>query len=214
MKRSKITLAIDAAMFRGSISIWKDGVLSASFVGEDDASFSRDILPIIKGLLSECGAALPELEKIVYTYGPGSNTGLRVGISSVLGLRRTRGDLKIYPVSVFEAFSVLRTGNRCRTAILQSKNLVAQQIFSSWTARKDLRTELSTLFEFGKQLDVSDADLIIDRRLDAALNELTDGERHTATVVDASDNVSILAHRFYTRSEIPELLRMPLYLRT
>lgn len=68
-------------------------------VGEDQA-FRRleenrrnasDLLPVLAEMLDQLGSAPPYIEVIVVGTGPGSYTGLRVGIATALGLARATG---------------------------------------------------------------------------------------------------------------------------
>jgi tRNA threonylcarbamoyladenosine biosynthesis protein TsaB len=52
---------------------------------------ARDLLPALERLLRELGAAPREVDTVVVGTGPGSYTGLRVGVATALGLARATG---------------------------------------------------------------------------------------------------------------------------
>ncbi len=52
---------------------------------------SPSLLPMAQRLLSDVGMTVEELELVVCTVGPGSFTGIRIGISTALGVSRGRG---------------------------------------------------------------------------------------------------------------------------
>lgn len=78
-------LAIDT-----SSSVCVLGVRNESQTWVDEAelgrSHSQEILPRIEALLSNAGIAKSAIQGIVYGQGPGSFTGLRIGIGVVQGL--------------------------------------------------------------------------------------------------------------------------------
>lgn len=79
------TLAIDTSS--------RACVLGVSAAGQSwtdeavlDRSHSQEVLPRIEALLNEAGVDKSELELIIYGQGPGSFTGLRIGVGVVQGL--------------------------------------------------------------------------------------------------------------------------------
>jgi tRNA threonylcarbamoyladenosine biosynthesis protein TsaB len=83
---SAAILALDTSTERESVAV----VESGSIVGEvrlrTADSHSRRLLPAVDFLLSSLGLAPGELAGFAVTVGPGSFTGLRVGLSTVQGL--------------------------------------------------------------------------------------------------------------------------------
>jgi len=65
---------------------------------------SQTLLPMVESMLKSAGLTLPDIEKIAVTVGPGSFTGLRIGISTVKGLAFAEGKLCV-PVSTTEAIA-------------------------------------------------------------------------------------------------------------
>jgi tRNA threonylcarbamoyladenosine biosynthesis protein TsaB len=64
--------------------------------------YSAELLPKLDGMLVRRGLTPQDLEGIVVASGPGSFTGLRVGLSTAKGLSESL-EIKIAPVSVLEA---------------------------------------------------------------------------------------------------------------
>jgi tRNA threonylcarbamoyl adenosine modification protein YeaZ len=88
---NKIVIAIESAISGGSISLFADGEESDHMVGAAGVSRAEDLLPNIDVLLKRNGAAVADLAEIVVTAGPGSFTGIRIGIATGLGLARSIG---------------------------------------------------------------------------------------------------------------------------
>jgi len=86
-----LILAVDTTTLRGSAAI----VENQSVVGEvrliSRDQHSRRILPAIEFLLGSLGIGPNDVKAYAVTIGPGSFTGLRVGLSTVQGLALASG---------------------------------------------------------------------------------------------------------------------------
>jgi len=79
-------LGIDTSAKTCSTALLQDGaIISSHFLGEG-LTHSQTLLPMIKKTLEESDCSVTDLDLISITSGPGSFTGLRIGISSVKGL--------------------------------------------------------------------------------------------------------------------------------
>jgi tRNA threonylcarbamoyladenosine biosynthesis protein TsaB len=81
-----VVLGLDTATRRGSIALARPGRILIEVGLEERAWHARDLLPGIDRLLQEQGLAPTELSGIGVTLGPGSFTGLRVGMATARGL--------------------------------------------------------------------------------------------------------------------------------
>ncbi len=78
-------LAIDTSMEACSASVLIDGKQYSAYE-ECPQQHSQKILPMIDGLLSECGAKIADMDYLVFGRGPGSFTGVRIACGIVQGL--------------------------------------------------------------------------------------------------------------------------------
>lgn len=96
---------IETSLKKGSLSIFKGEHEIASWGGNDLISRSEDLLPAIQALLRENDLTPGSIDLVGVSSGPGSFTGLRVGISVgrglALGLNR-----KIVGVSILKALAL------------------------------------------------------------------------------------------------------------
>lgn len=85
-----IVLAIDTALEDCSVAIVapKGTVLRERTIGRGHAEY---LMPAIAGLLADAGLAVRDLDRIAVSTGPGSFTGLRVGIAAARGLALATG---------------------------------------------------------------------------------------------------------------------------
>ena len=79
-------LAVDTTTERGSVAIVEGGELLGELRLAAGAAHSKRLLPAIEFLLQGLGSPLASIEGYAVATGPGSFTGLRIGISTVQGL--------------------------------------------------------------------------------------------------------------------------------
>ena len=76
-----ITLFLDTSTSKLIISIYKDN--DCLYINEMDNAndLSSKVLPLIKKSLEECNLMVDDINKIIVVNGPGSFTGVRVGVT-------------------------------------------------------------------------------------------------------------------------------------
>ncbi len=79
-------LGLDTATWYGSLGIIDEGEVVVEYALHREETLSARLLPAIQTLLAEARLALHEIDGIAVSLGPGSFTGLRVGLSTVKGL--------------------------------------------------------------------------------------------------------------------------------
>lgn len=79
-------LNIDTSLESAYVSLTKDGVIIACRSNENQKDHASFLEPAIKEVANEVGIPLAELSAIAVISGPGSYTGLRVGMASAKGL--------------------------------------------------------------------------------------------------------------------------------
>ncbi len=82
-------LIIDTALEEAIIALSKDGKIVAELTNKETHSHASFIQVAIAKLLAEQQMAIGELDAIAVTLGPGSYTGLRVGLASAKGIAYT-----------------------------------------------------------------------------------------------------------------------------
>ncbi len=81
-----LLLNIDTAISTASISIAKDGHILGEEINIDQKDQGAFLQPAIQSIAKNIGIHLSELSAIAVVAGPGSYTGLRVGMASAKGL--------------------------------------------------------------------------------------------------------------------------------
>lgn len=80
-----VVLAFDCAVSGQSVAVVRDGACLA-MAREDGRDQAARLLPAIAGVLQSAGVARRAVDLIAVTTGPGSFTGVRVGLAAARGL--------------------------------------------------------------------------------------------------------------------------------
>ena len=89
MQSQPLLLSIETATRAGSIAIVKGNDVLASSSGDPDVSHSNTLLADIDALLSEVALTIRDVDRFAVASGPGSFTGLRIGVATVKALAET-----------------------------------------------------------------------------------------------------------------------------
>lgn len=99
-----LILAVDTSSAAGSAALARNGELLIERAGNGSRTHGERLPRDLMALLDDARVALPELDLFAVATGPGSFTGLRIGIATMQGLALAQGKL-IAPVSTFEALA-------------------------------------------------------------------------------------------------------------
>lgn len=81
-----LILAIDSSASPASAAILQDGRLLGEFFINTKQTHSQTLLPMVQQLMSAVGKTCDDFDLIAVSNGPGSFTGVRIGVSCVKGL--------------------------------------------------------------------------------------------------------------------------------
>lgn len=79
-------LAVDTATFSCGVALAEDDQIIFQSAHRSRETHSRRLMPMIDAALKTTGLGLDDMDGFAVTKGPGSFTGLRIGISTVKGL--------------------------------------------------------------------------------------------------------------------------------
>lgn len=97
-------LAIETSIKAGSLSLLDGKTEVGGWTGNNDHPMSESLIPQIQTLLNENKIRLSELKSIVVSQGPGSFTGIRIGIAAAKALALSV-NCSISGVSLLEALA-------------------------------------------------------------------------------------------------------------
>lgn len=81
-----LVLGLDSSLPLLSVALLRDGDLIGAVALEGKSSRNEKLLPAIDWLLAESGIERTAIELFAVTRGPGSFTGVRIGLATVQGL--------------------------------------------------------------------------------------------------------------------------------
>lgn len=105
-------LGIDTSGKTASCAILRDGVILGQNTVYTKLTHSQVILPFVKRLLEDTNLTLEDIDLIAVADGPGSYTGLRIGISAVKGM--CIDGKKCLGVSTLEALATNCIGSKAK----------------------------------------------------------------------------------------------------
>jgi tRNA threonylcarbamoyladenosine biosynthesis protein TsaB len=99
---SMTLLAIESSGPGCSAAVWRDGGVAAARRVALVRGHAAALMPVVRDTVAAAGVAWDALAAIVVTVGPGSFTGIRVGLAAARGLGLAL-DIPVHGVTSFEA---------------------------------------------------------------------------------------------------------------
>jgi tRNA threonylcarbamoyladenosine biosynthesis protein TsaB len=81
-----LILALDTMSLTASAALWRDEVIVAQYFLNSGHTHSTTLLPMIKHMMETSGVSLDDVDLLACAVGPGSFTGIRIGIATLKGL--------------------------------------------------------------------------------------------------------------------------------
>ena len=98
-------LAFETSAKAGSVALMEDGRLLGENYQNTGLTHSQTLLSMAEALLNHCGFTAKDVDAVAVAAGPGSFTGVRIGVAAAKGLA-WGGELPCYGVSTLEAMAL------------------------------------------------------------------------------------------------------------
>lgn len=131
-------LALETSAKSVSAAVTEDGTVLASAYQNTGLTHSRTLMPMVDAMLNNSGIPLSDIGLVAVAAGPGSFTGLRIGVSAAKGLAWTL-DLPCCAVSTLEAMAWnLRQEDAVIVCAMDARR---NQVYNALFAARDGRLE-------------------------------------------------------------------------
>lgn len=108
----RMILGIDSSAITAGCALCDgDKIVAEEFLNTKH-THSQTLLPMVESMLENAGVTLADIEAVAVTVGPGSFTGLRIGVACVKGMAMGAGKPCV-PVSTLEAIAYNLVGTDC-----------------------------------------------------------------------------------------------------
>ena len=98
-------LAFETSAKAGSVALTDNGILLGESYQNTGLTHSQTVMTMAEDLLKACGVTPKEIDAVAVAAGPGSFTGVRIGVAAAKGFA-WGGQLKCYGVSTLEAMAL------------------------------------------------------------------------------------------------------------
>ena len=152
-------LSVDSSSVTASVAITEnDKILAENFIN-NGLTHSQTLMPMVEKTINESGISLKDIDLFAITHGPGSFTGVRIGIASVKGMADALNK-KCLPISTLEAIAEpLKNDDIIACAVMDARcNQVYTAIFNKGNRLCEDKAVLIT--ELGEELKQYDKKVV------------------------------------------------------
>ncbi len=157
-------LAFETSAKAASVAIAEDELLLAETYQNTGLTHSQTILAMAESMLSACNLTVQDIDAVAVAGGPGSFTGIRIGVAAAKGFAWGR-ELPLYGVSTLEAMalSLGATGGIICAAMDARRSQVYNAIFRAENGKLiRLREDRAiSLQELGEDLNTFSEDIYL-----------------------------------------------------
>lgn len=105
-------LAVDTSAVCASVAVTENGKILSECSTNTGLTHSRTLMPMVDSVLKNAEISIDSIDFLACSVGPGSFTGIRIGVAAIKGLSDALGK-KCIPVSTLEGLAYNLQGNEC-----------------------------------------------------------------------------------------------------
>jgi len=209
------TLAVDTSNKVASVCVFENNNLLNEKFSDDQKTHSEKMLPIIDELLKEEDLTIKDIDMFVVAVGPGSFTGIRIGVSTIKGMAQALNKKVIAVTSLEGLIEMADSENVCAIINARHGNVYAQIKHNGTLLEPDCRaiddviTELKGYNE--KFIITGDATI----EFENLLKEELDCEIFSKKIEGSSDIGKFALNRYFEDEKVAKIPHeiLPIYLR-
>ena len=127
-------LALDTATEACSVALWVDGAVAMAQRRLMVRGHAEALMPMVAAVMAECGLAYGDIDAFAVTRGPGTFTGLRIGLAAARGLALA-AERPLIGLTTLEVLAasvpVARRGQSLMAAIDARRDEIYGQVFAT-----------------------------------------------------------------------------------
>ena len=131
-----LILGIDTSATPVSCGVIRDGKVLASFYSHTGLTHSQTLMTMVENTLSVANVGVGDLDALAVNVGPGSFTGVRIGVSAVKGLAFAQ-NIPCVGVSTLEAMAESFAGAPVTGDVVCVMDARCQQVYTATFALDD-----------------------------------------------------------------------------
>lgn len=171
-----IILALDASASPASVALVRDGLLIGEYFINTKCTHSQTLMPMVENLLTTTETDKMAIDVFAVNVGPGSFTGIRIGVSAVKGMAMALGkpcaavstlEAMAYTALIFDGIVCTVMDARCSqvyNALFQIKNGVVKRLTEDRALSIDeLKAELAEKYAEQKVMVMGDGTEVVMR---------------------------------------------------
>ncbi len=156
-------LGVDSTATAASAAVYSDGrILSLNF-SNTGLTHSQTLMPMIKSAIESAGLSVKDIDVFAVSSGPGSFTGVRIGVSAVKGIAQPLGKQCI-SLSTTEVIAKPLENSGCyAVAVMDARcnQVYTAQFDCSDGFKRVTEDEAITIDQLGEQLKNVDAPIVL-----------------------------------------------------
>jgi len=151
-------LAIDTSTMISTVTIANDSEILGDFNVNQQKTHSESLVPMIETLLELLGMEFKDIDEFVIAEGPGSFTGLRIGMTIAKTLAQVN-DKKLIPISTLLALANNSSSDNLKVPMLDARgNRVYGAVYDK-DFNEIIKEDLYTIEDFSEMVNGLDEEI-------------------------------------------------------
>ena len=209
-------LAVDTSAVCASVAVTENGKILSEASANTGLTHSRTLMPMIDSVLKNAEIDLESIDTLACSVGPGSFTGIRIGVATIKGLCDALGK-KCIPVSTLQGLAYNLMGHSCTAvSVMDARcNQVYCAIFSVDDEKITRLTEdmAIKIDELGEKLKEYDNIIFVGDGAKICHTQLGYSMASAGSVYQRGSSVAFAAADKGEDSAVDGAVLMPTYLR-
>ena len=150
-------LGIDTSTMISTVTVVEDEKVIGDFNVNQEKTHSESLVPMIETLLNLLGLKLSDIDIFAISQGPGSFTGLRIGMTIAKTFAQV-GNKKSIPVSTLKALALNSSSNSAKAAMLDARGKRVYGVMYDKNMNEIVKEDLYNIDDFSKLCNEKNVD--------------------------------------------------------